>query len=308
MNAAKVERPLAGFEGEPPARPDWYRELHIEPEQALYPAVDGARLEVLVWGESGKPGILLAHGSRAHARWWGPVAPLLAQDYRVVSFSWSGMGGSEWRPAYSIDQQVTELFSAAEAGGAFAGEMSPVFIAHSFGTRALAQAAADRGDELSGAILVDGVIMSTRRPPLNSMLLDPRYETLTEALARFNLKPAQSCENAFILDDIARASLEDTGTGWRWRFDPEFYRKFTLMDVGPAVANARCRLAFIHGEKSAVLTPEELDAQRSQAPLGTPFVGIPNAGHHIMVDQPIALTVALRSLVETWLSADQDRG
>ena len=233
---------------------------------------------------------------------------MLAQDYRVVSLSWSGMGGSQWRPAYSIGRQVTELFAAAEAGGALDGGIPPVFIAHSFGTRALAQAAADRGDELSGAILVDGVLMSKGRPPLNSMLLDPRYATLTEALARFNLKPAQQCENPYILDDIARASLEDTGAGWRWRFDPEYYRKFTISDVRPALANARCRLAIVHGEMSTVLTPEELDAQRSQAPAGTAFVGIPNAGHHIMVDQPIALTVALRSLVETWLSARQVRG
>jgi pimeloyl-ACP methyl ester carboxylesterase len=302
-----VERPLARFGGERPAEPEWYRALSIEPDEIRHPVVDGARIEVLVWGEPGKPGILLAHGSRAHARWWGPVAPLLAQRYRVASFSWTGMGGSDWRPEYSIDQEVIELFAAAEAGGLLATGTPPVFIAHSFGTRALAQAAIDRGNELSGAILVDGIVASTRRPPLDSMLADPHYGSLAEGLARFNLKPAQQCENLFILDDIARASLEETAKGWRWRFDPEFHRKFVFTDVWPSIAKARCPLALVHGDKSSVLTPDELDAQKAQAPAGTPFVEIPNAGHHIMADQPIALTVALRTLVETWLSARRDR-
>jgi len=49
-----------------------------------------------------------------------------------------------------------------------------------------------------------------------------------------------------------------------------------------------------------VLTAAELEAQRAQAPAGTPFVSIPNAAHHIMFDEPFALTEALRSLMEGW--------
>jgi pimeloyl-ACP methyl ester carboxylesterase len=212
------------------------------------------------------------------------------------------MGGSQWRPAYSIGQQVTELFATAAAGGLFGGERPPVFIGHSFGSRALTQAAADRGDEIAGAILVDGVITPNRRPPVSSMLVDPRYGSLEEALARFNLKPAQACDNPFILDDIARASLEQAADGWRWRFDPEFYTKFALSDVWPALARARCPLACVYGDRSAVLTAEDIATMKAQAPAGTPFVRIPDAGHHIMADQPLALTAALRGLVESWLS------
>jgi pimeloyl-ACP methyl ester carboxylesterase len=36
-----------------------------------------------------------------------------------------------------------------------------------------------------------------------------------------------------------------------------------------------------------------------QTPFGTPFVDIPEAGHHVMVDQPLALVAALRALIET---------
>lgn len=300
MNKPHFDRPLARFKGDPPPQPDWYRSLAIEPAQTHYAVVDGARIEVLVWGEAGRPGILLAHGSRAHARWWGPVAPLLAQDYRVASLSWSGMGGSDWRQAYSLELQVAELFAAADTAGLFAGARKPVFVAHSFGTRALIQAAAERGDEFGGAILVDGVLAMGRRPPIDSMLKDPHYASLAEALARFALKPDQRCDNPFILDEIGRASLEETEKGWRWRFDPEFYRKLPVKDVWPALARPRCPLALIHGDRSAVLGAAEIEAERAQAPAGTPFVSIPDAGHHVMADQPIALAAVLRCLAETW--------
>jgi pimeloyl-ACP methyl ester carboxylesterase len=305
LSPPKFDRPLAGFNGLPPPAPDWYRQLPIEPEHTLFPTVAGARIEVLVWGEARNPGILLAHGSRAHARWWGPVAPLLAQHYRVASFSWSGMGRSDWRDAYSTDLQIAELFAAADAAGLFAASKPPVFIAHSFGTRALTQAAAERGDELAGAILVDGVLAFGRLPPIETMAKDARYPSLENALARFTLKPNQSCDNPFILDDIARASLEQVHNGWRWRFDPQFYRKLKMIDVWPALARPKCPLALVHGQDSAVLLPDELAAEQAQAPAGTPFVCIPNAAHHIMADQPIALTAVLRSLIEIWRPSER---
>jgi pimeloyl-ACP methyl ester carboxylesterase len=301
MRSDEVERPLARFRGESPPQPGWYRELALEPAETPNVVVDGASIEVLVWGEAGKPGIVLAHGSLAHARWWGPVAPLLARDYRVVSFSWSGMGGSQWRPAYSIDQQVDELFAAAEAGGVLSGRQPPVVAAHSFGSRALTKAAAERGDELAGAIIVDGVILPGRWPRATGMRARLPYSDLAQALARFKLAPAQPCEHPCILDYIARAGLEEKAGGWRWRFDPEFFGNYAYSDVWPALARPRCPLAIVYGEQSLVLTPEGLAQQKAQAPAGTAFVRIPQAGHHIMVDQPIALAVALHSLVETWL-------
>jgi pimeloyl-ACP methyl ester carboxylesterase len=298
-----AERPLARFAGARPPRPDWYDELALEPEQVVYPVADGVRLEVLLWGKAGRPGVLLAHGNWAHARWWGPVAPLLAQDYRVASLSWSGMGGSGWREAYTVDQQVVELFAAAEAAGLWASTAPPVFIAHSFGTRALTRAAAGCGDRLSGAIMVDGSIAMP--PPHNHFMsgIARKYASLAEALARFDLKPPQDCENPYILDEIARAGLEQTGDGWRWRFDPHYQTKYSRRDVWADLAAARCRLAFVYGDRSTVVPPDLVAAQRSQAGAGTAFVGIPFAGHHVMFDQPIALTAALRALVEAWLGS-----
>ncbi len=86
----------------------------MEPAETLFANIGGADIEVLAWGERGRPGVLLAHGSCAHARWWSPVAAMLATEFRVASLSWSGMGGSQWRDSYCFEQQADELFAAAD--------------------------------------------------------------------------------------------------------------------------------------------------------------------------------------------------
>jgi pimeloyl-ACP methyl ester carboxylesterase len=212
------------------------------------------------------------------------------------------MGGSQWREAYSTAQQAEELFAAAEAASLFAGARPPVFIGHSFGARAVAHAIQSRERALTGAILVDSTIMHDRLPAFGEGSA-PRYASLAEALSRFNLRPAQQCANLFLIDAIARAGVEETDGGWRWRFDPDYYRKYAISTVWPPSAELACRLAFVYGEDSAPVTAAELAAQQRQAPPGTPFIGIPDAGHHVMLDQPIALTVALRALLESWFNS-----
>jgi len=78
-------RPLANYARQQPDCPNWYREAMAIPYEEMCVDVLGAKIEVLAWGDPSNPGLLLAHGMRGHARWWGPVAPLLSRKYRVVS-------------------------------------------------------------------------------------------------------------------------------------------------------------------------------------------------------------------------------
>ena len=39
---------------------------------------------------------------------------------------------------------------------------------------------------------------------------------------------------------------------------------------------------------------------REHAPPGTPFFAIPEAEHHLMLDQPLAVVSALRGLLAAW--------
>lgn len=283
------------------AAPDWYITLMNTPMAEHRIDVAGTTIEVLAWGEAGRPGILLIHGNRAHARWWGPVPPLLATEYRVASLSLSGMGGSGWRDRYSTDLQIEEAFAAARIAGLFEASCAPVFVAHSYGTVVAALVAGRRGDAVSGAILVDTPISSQvlHAPP--SLRRRGRcYPDLTEALSRFQLLPRQPVQHPFIVDDVARHSVQRTNGRWRWRFDPDFMEKLDYDTGWSELGAARCPLGFIFGERSSVVTPEHIARQRAHAPAGTPFIGIPGAAHHVMLDEPFALVAAIRALITGW--------
>ncbi len=293
--------PLAALAGRIPPAPAWFANALDHPTETIAITVAGAPIELLAWGNPGAPGVLLGHGGAAHARWWKHLAPYLARTHRVAALSWSGMGGSGWRESYSVDRYVEEAIVAAHAAKLFAAG-PPVFVGHSLGGAPTVVAADRHGARLAGAILVDSGV-SPPNPSAYARRSVPggrAYPSLEAALARFRLMPDQPTENAFIVDALARDSLHQTPEGWTWRFDPGFFAKLTPWDSWSSVRAAACPLAFVYGEWSAIVPPELRERQRAHAAPGTPFIGIPASHHHVMIDQPLALLVAIRTLLQIW--------
>lgn len=307
----RVPGPLARFSGQRPPAPPWFdNALAHRPTRSIV-AVQGAGIETLVWGPENAPGVLLLHGNGAHADWWSFIAPFLAREFRVAAISWSGMGGSEWRTRYSCDQYVDEAFGCARASGLFDGPHKPVFVGHSFGGFPTMAAAADRGDELAGIVLFDTPLWTPEmrgkrqspRDPAREFKPSKVYRTMSEALERFRLLPDQPCENAFIVDHIARTSLRETrdaaGPGFTWRFDPFLWRSYKDRRSGNDLARVKCPVSFLWGAESRLMPTTVIDYMRRLAPPGSPAIEIPQAGHHVMLDQPIATVAALRALLAT---------
>lgn len=293
--------PLASFEGRVPPAPAWFARALDHAPEVIPLTVAGTPVELLAWGRVGAPGVLLGHGGMAHARWWSHIAPFLAQTHRIAALSWSGMGGSGWRETYSVDDYVEEAMAAAEAARLFATG-PPVFVGHSFGGAPTVVAADRHGARLAGAILIDSGV-SPPSPSAYARRAMPggkHYPSLKAALARFRLMPDQPTENAFIVDAIARHALRHTPEGWTWRFDPDFVAKMTPWDSWSSVRAAACPLAFVYGEWSAIVPSALRERQRAHAAPGTPFVGIPESHHHVMIDQPLALIAAIRTLLQIW--------
>lgn len=302
---------LAQFGGAEPQRPAWFTEaLSCAPERSFTP-VAGASIETLAWGERGRPGLLFLHGNGANADWWSFIAPFFARTHRVAALSFSGMGGSEWRESYSLDLHMQETFAVAEALGLFESPEKPLFVAHSYGGYVLMAGAAHHGGRLRGTVMVDSAI---RRPEEHRSWTPPPprtahkiYASLPDALARFRFAPTQDCEHLFIADFIARASLktvpnagEEGGEGWTWRFDPSLWGRLRLVDLPALLAAPRCPLAQIVGDRSRLVAPPVADFMRETAPQGSPWIEIPDADHHVMVDQPLAFVAALRGLLVGW--------
>lgn len=311
-----VRAPIAHLHGERPPAPLWFeRAIESRPERGFV-EVQGARIETLSWGDRGAPGLLFLHGNGAHADWWSFIAPFFAETYRCTAISWSGMGRSDWREVYSFDLFVQEMLAGAQAGGLFESAVKPVVIAHSFGGGVAAHAAATVGDRFAASIILDAGV----RPPEHRWKGPPTsraptrvYATLEEALGRFRLAPAQPCENLFILDYIARESLRpapldpeapEGETGWTWRFDPHIWTKIQRGDRLDQVAElqaAKCPLAHVYGERSQIMPQHTVDYTKAHAPPGTPVFAIPDAEHHVMLDQPLAVVACLRGLIEGWV-------
>ena len=289
----------------------------MRPERT-FADVRGAPIETLAWGDRGKPGLLFLHGAGAHADWWSFIAPFFEKNWRACAFSLSGNGRSGWRERYSMDLFAGDALGAAQAAGLFEAEEKPVVIAHSFGAAVGMNLAATAGERLKCLVVLDSGVWPTSRNwrgPAKRTRPNRTYPTLEAALARFRLAPPQPCPNPFILDFIARESLmaaplpdtDDTrvepGRGWTWRFDPFLWNKTDYTgrpDQSEELRAARCPVAFIQGEQSILLNRVVADHTRAHAPPGSPWISLPQAQHHLMLDQPLALVSALRALLATW--------
>lgn len=297
--------PLAELAGQPPARPAWFdAALAQSPERGTVD-VHGVAIETLSWGERGRPGLLLLHGNRAHADWWSFIAPFLADHFRVVAMSWSGMGGSGWRDSYSFATLIDEVDAVAQATGLFDAPRKPVVVAHSFGAFVALRYAADRGVKLGGVVTVDMPMHARDRSreardgdgPLRDNAV---YPDLTAALARYRFAPLQPCENLFIADHIARLSLKPVDGGVTWRFDPYFWRHLRLGSPAQDMMNSQCPVAVMWGGDSVLIDKDMMSRVQQKYPAGVPWIEIPAAGHHVLVDQPLALVSALRGLLSSW--------
>lgn len=304
----RIIAPLAALEGCVPPAPAWFARAIAAAPAREFVTVNGARIETLAWGERGSPGLLFLHGNGAHADWYSFIAPFFADRYRVASLSWSGMGGSDWRADYSYEGFVEEAFHVLQALG-LAEAGPPVVIGHSFGAQITLRLAAARGDYLSAVILVDPPIFAPHklrerkpRPPPKPHRV---YPDLRAALARFRLAPLQPCDNLFILDHIARLSLrkvqgEGEATGWSWRFDPNLWSNLRYADPSPILGQAKCPLALVRGAISRLMRPDDAGYTISLMPQTSPYIELPEANHHVMLDQPLAFVTAIEALLAAW--------
>ena len=301
---AALAAPLAPFGGQVPPAPAWFEAAVAQTPERSALAVEGADIELLTWGQVGKPGLLFLHGNGAHADWWSFIAPFFANDWRVAAISWSGMGGSDWRSAYSAELFATEIFAAVEAAGLEAGGVKPMVVGHSFGGFPTLYCAARHPERLRGAIMVDSSIQPPEKrwkgPPPRSGLGNRVYPTLEEALARFRLAPPQPCENLYIADFIARRSLKEVEGGWTWKFDPELWHNFRMPDLGLLLPEIACPAALMWGERSNLMHAETLDYMVEQMPAHVRRLASPDADHHVMIDQPLAFVAGLRGLLAGW--------
>lgn len=281
--------------------PRWFTDaLKHEPRQTSVD-VEGAAINLLEWGEAGKPGLILVHGGAAHAQWWNHLAPMFTHRYHVVALDLSGHGDSGRRENYSHELWAQEVLTVCEAVG-FDGP--PVIVGHSLGGLVAIQTAATYGDSLAGAVIIDSPV--NRPAPESEESRTGRafrapgtYPDLETALTHFHLIPPQPDPEPWILDNVARNSLRQTDQGWGWKFDANLFRG-TMVAMNEQLASVRCRVAVLRGEHSVVVPQDTAEYMYELMGRVSPVVTIPEAHHHLILDQPLSFVTALRTLLADW--------
>ncbi|WP_448608965.1 alpha/beta fold hydrolase [Geodermatophilus sp. URMC 60] len=284
-----------GVPDAPEAVPAWFtRALARAPEHRDV-VVDGVRIHYRAWGEPGRPGLLLVHGGAAHSGWWDHVAPLLG-THRVVAPDLSGHGDSGRRAGYGMQQWAREVLAVAAAEGL----SRPVVLGHSMGGWVSLTLGVEHGDEVAGVAVIDSPL--DRQPPEEQKLrerpLGQRvHADLETAVARFRTLPPQEVYLPYVREHVARGSLRPVEGGWTWKFDPGFFGSRPLVRqllprLAAPVALLRCEQGLVSSEMAAEMS--------ALVPGGLPLVDLPEAGHHPMLDQPLALVTAVRTLLAVW--------
>ncbi|NWH08810.1 MAG: alpha/beta hydrolase [Alphaproteobacteria bacterium] len=295
--------PLAAYGGAKVPGPLWFTEAIGVPFETAQVMVEGCPIHYLRWGERSQPGLLLVHGNGAHAHWWSFIAPFLARDYNVAALDLSGMGESGHREHYTMALFAQEQLAVCADAGMFEGGEPPIIVGHSFGGFVTILAGALYGERLAGTVIVDAPVNPPGQPhgPPNRELRPHRvYPTLADALSRFRLAPEQPCENDFLIDHVARQSLKEVEGGWTWKFDPKIWRGFSIGDGSERLRSTKCRIAIFRGEQSSLLPPDVGAYMYALLGRSAPVVEIPQAQHHVLLDQPLAFIAALRALLADW--------
>ncbi len=261
--------------------------------------VEGTAVHYLCWNpeDRHKPGLLFAHGFRAHARWWSFIAPFFRSRFRVAALDFAGMGDSGHRAAYEA-----QLFSRDIVGVIADAGLAPVtLIGHSFGGARVLRTCAEYPQLVQRVVLIDSMVNLPGLPRREPPLLEPRakklYPTLQAALERFRLVPEHNCAAPYILDYIGRHSLQQSEQGWSWKFDANFAPRQNEPDGSTYLERIELPLSYVYGELSVVATRERAHAIVRHARNARGPIAIPQSHHHVMLDQPLALVAALRALL-----------
>ena len=289
------------------APPKWFQTAVDYPCSSNWVMVDDCRIHYLVWDtqhlDSDSPALLFVHGGGAHVNWWRFVAPHFADQFRIAAIDLSGMGDSDTRENYSAELRAKEMMAVIHDAGF---GTNTYVVGHSFGGFMTMRFGVDYGPHVAGAIIADTPVRPPDDPPPGRAKrifnIVRTYSSYEEAVSRFRLIPEQACENEFVVEFIARHSLKKVADGWVWKFHPAAMGANRWQEpFQEHMKNMRCRTAYIYGEKSALVGPKQLKFVESLMAPGSPLIGLPNAAHHLMLDQPLSFVSTTREIINRWL-------
>jgi pimeloyl-ACP methyl ester carboxylesterase len=238
--------------------------------------------------------IILLHGGGANAHWWDHLACRLASRRQVYALDFRGHGDS----AYPDERFVGAFNTDLEAMISWLGREDVYLIGHSLGA-AVALDHASRFAATRGIVLVDlargGKPGGGRRARL-ALSLRRNYRTREEAIERFRFLPESSRPDEAIRAYIAERSVQlDPDGRFGYKFDPGWFG--LPPPPRPDLSRVLCPSLLVRGSESTLLSDEAATNFVSRLVAGR-LVEIPDAGHHVLIDQPDRLFVVLENFLD----------
>jgi pimeloyl-ACP methyl ester carboxylesterase len=157
------------------------------------------------------------------------------------------------------------------------------------------------GSGMAGAVAIDSPVRDLTpedRAARQRRAFGPLrvYPTRQAAEARFHPVPDQPVLG-YIADHVAATSIRPAEGGWTWKFDPGIFAREQF--TPELLTRLDCRVALFRAEHG-IVTQQLSEVMYDRLGRVAPLIEIPVAGHHVMLDQPIALVAALRTLLSDW--------
>lgn len=281
--------------------PAWAQAALAVPNRQGFIDVDGCAVNYLAWGDETLPPLALIHGNAASAEWWRFVAPLLAAEYHVIAPDLGGMGDSAHCGRYERERYAEQVMAVCDK---LAPGLPPFIAGHSLGGYVGIMAGCAYSSCMAGLIVLDSPAREPEgtvfAPRVSSSPVPKIYPDRASALQRFMVLPPQDVNCAFYLDHIADHSIKQASGGWRWKFDPAALSHQRRIGFVQDLLNMYCPVSLMWGELSVRFDDYSRKMTRELFTGVFPLVEIPNARHHLMLDEPIALVAALRTQLAAW--------
>jgi non-heme chloroperoxidase len=139
---------------------------------------DGVNLEVVDWGGSGRPLILLAGGNN-HAHSFDKFAPKLSAMYRVYGISRRGSGASSAPPPTKANYDADRLGDDILAVIAALNLERPILVGHSLAGQELSSVGSRHPDKVAGLIYLDAGYRYAYDPSPDPASSQPQREIKT---------------------------------------------------------------------------------------------------------------------------------
>lgn len=271
--------------------------MSISHEHFRFATKDGTKLHGLHWHASpdaGEAPTILLHGGGANCHWWDHLAPKLALRGPVHALDFRGHGDSD----HPTTREVGAFNLDLEAMVAWLGREDVHLVGHSLGA-AVAFDHASRFPATRSIALIDlarGSERGTGRRARLALALRRTYATREEAIERFRFLPESSHPSDSLRIAIAEKSVREEADGrFGYKFDPGWFGLPSRPRPDPS--DIACPTLLIRGAESRLLSAEAAETFARSVPKGR-LVEIPDAGHHVLVDQPERLLAVLAAFRE----------